>query len=139
MTEKTVLAIDPGSAKCGLAVVRRDREGRLELVLRKVVPTEQLTEVVAETAAVAPYSLVIMGSGTRSKELSATLKEARPQDPILMVDEKETTMEARERYWEFNPRRGWRRLFPSTMLTPPDPVDDFVALILAERVLEHSY
>ncbi len=139
MTEKTVLAIDPGSAKCGLAVVRRDREGRLELVLRKVVPTEQLTDVVAETAAVAPYSLVIMGSGTRSKELSATLKEARPQDPILMVDEKETTMEARERYWEFNPRRGWRRLFPSTMLTPPDPVDDFVALILAERVLEHSY
>ena len=139
MTEKTVLAIDPGSPKCGLAVVRRDREGRLELVLRKVVPTEQLTEVVAETAAVAPYSLVIMGSGTRSKELSATLKEARPQDPILMVDEKETTMEARERYWEFNPRRGWRRLFPSTMLTPPDPVDDFVALILAERVLEHSY
>lgn len=139
MTEKTVLAIDPGSAKCGLAVVRRDREGRLELVLRKVVPTEQLTDVVAETAAVAPYSLVIMGSGTRSKELSATLKEARPQDPILMVDEKETTMEARERYWEFNPRRGWRRLFPSTMLTPPDPVDDFAALILAERVLEHSY
>jgi RNase H-fold protein (predicted Holliday junction resolvase) len=139
MTEKTVLAIDPGSSKCGLAVVRRDREGRLELVLRKVVPTEQLTDVVAETAAVAPYSLVIMGSGTKSKELSAALKEARPQDPILMVDEKETTMEARERYWEFNPRRGWRRLFPSTMLTPPDPVDDFVALILAERVLEHSY
>ncbi|GMV87685.1 MAG: hypothetical protein AMXMBFR81_06160 [Chthonomonas sp.] len=139
MTEKTVLAIDPGSSKCGLAVVRRDREGRLELVLRKVVPTERLAAEVAETAAVAPYSLVIMGSGTKSKELSAALKEARPQDPILMVDEKETTMEARERYWEFNPRRGWRRLFPSTMLTPPEPVDDFVALILAERVLEHSY
>lgn len=139
MTEKTVLAIDPGSSKCGLAVVRRDREGRLELVVRKVVPTERLTEAIADTAAVAPYSLVIMGSGTRSKELSAALKEARPQDPILMVDEKDTTMEARERYWEFNPRRGWRRLLPSTMLTPPDPVDDFVALILAERVLEHSY
>ncbi len=139
MTEKTVLAIDPGSSKCGLAVVHRDREGRLQLLLRRVVPTDQLVDVVSEAAATAPYSLVIMGSGTKSKEISTALKEARPQDPILMVDEKDTTMEARERYWEFNPRRGWRRLLPSTMLTPPEPVDDFVALILAERVLEHSY
>ncbi len=44
-------------------------------------------------------------------------------------------MEARERYWEHHRRRGWRRLVPSTMLVPPDPVDDFVAFILAERVL----
>ena len=46
-----------------------------------------------------------------------------------------TTLQARERYWEHNKRRGWRRFFPSTMFLPPEPFDDFVALILAERVL----
>ena len=29
MSEKTVMAIDPGSSKCGLAVVRRDLQGKL--------------------------------------------------------------------------------------------------------------
>jgi hypothetical protein len=58
-----------------------------------------------------------------------------PSMGILVVDEKNTTLQARERYWEHNPRRGWRRFLPSTLQVPPADVDDFVALILAERVL----
>jgi hypothetical protein len=63
------------------------------------------------------------------------IAEAMPSASVLLVDERETTLQARERYWEHNPRRGWRRLLPSSLQTPPEPVDDFVALILAERVL----
>ncbi|MCH8977851.1 MAG: pre-16S rRNA-processing nuclease YqgF [Armatimonadetes bacterium] len=133
--EKTVLAIDPGHAKCGLAVARRIADGEVELVWRKVSTAAELGAAINEAAEACPYSLVIVGSGTRSKEVVEQLREWMPSIGILVVDERDTSLQARERYWEHNPRRGWRRLLPSTMQVPPDPVDDFVALILAERVL----
>lgn len=138
MAEKTVLAIDPGTSKCGMALVRRDAEGNLSLLWRSIAQTEEVAEAVEEAHAQAVFSLIIIGSGTHSKQVVAKIRERHPSTGILVVDEKNTTMHARERYWEHNPRRGWRRLLPSTMLTPPDPVDDFVAYILAERVLAES-
>lgn len=133
--EKTVLAIDPGSSKCGLALVRRDRDGEIELLWRRVAPREQLIPSLNDAFATSRFSLVIVGSGTRGREIVDEIREEMPSMGILVVDEKETTLRARERYWIHNPRRGWRRFFPSTMQVPPEPVDDFVALILAERVL----
>lgn len=133
--EKVVLAIDPGSSKCGLALVRRTEESNIELLWRDIVPPEELTAALDKAKAVAPYSMVIVGSGTKATPTVTTIRDAMPAMGILVIDEKDTTMQARERYWEHNPRRSWRRLFPSTMLSPPDPVDDFAALILAERVL----
>lgn len=79
--------------------------------------------------------MIIVGSGTTSKPLIADIREELPSMAILVVDEKDTTYQARERYWEHNPRRGWRRFLPSTLQVPPDPVDDYAALIIAERVL----
>ena len=133
--EKTVLAIDPGRAKCGLAVVRRNSDDSVELLWRKVVPASSLMEGVVGASKDHEFSMVIIGSGTSSKEVVESLREWLPSIGILVVDEKDTSIQARERYWSHNPRRGWRRLFPSTMQVPPKPVDDFVALILAERVL----
>ncbi|MBS1723969.1 MAG: Holliday junction resolvase RuvX [Armatimonadetes bacterium] len=133
--EKTVLAVDPGSSKCGMAVVFRSNAGRIDLVWRGVVPTEQLQTKIEQIAQEHPFSMVIVGSGTRSTETVGRIRETLPSVGILVVDERDTTMKARERYWEHNPRRGWRRLIPATLQTPKDPVDDFVALILAERVL----
>ena len=34
-----------------------------------------------------------------------------------------------------NPPRGWRRLLPVSMQMPPEPYDDYVAVILAQRFL----
>jgi len=73
--------------------------------------------------------------GYGSREVIQRIREARPSMGILVVDEQETTLQARERYWEHHKRRGWRRFVPATMFLPPEPFDDFVALILAERVL----
>ncbi|MFN3684104.1 MAG: pre-16S rRNA-processing nuclease YqgF [Fimbriimonadaceae bacterium] len=135
MPEKVVLAVDPGTAKCGLALVRRGPDQKIQLLWRKIARTEELAAAVSEAFAVRRPDLAIVGSGTHSKPVVHVLRESAPSLGILIVDEKNTTMQARERYWEHNPRRGWRRLLPSTMLVPPEPFDDFVALILAERVL----
>jgi RNase H-fold protein (predicted Holliday junction resolvase) len=135
MAEKTVLAIDPGSSKCGMALVRRAESNELDLLWRTIAPTEELAMRIDEAQAVAPFSLVIIGSGTTGKDAVHRVREHMPSVGILVVDEKDTTMQARERYWIHHKRRGWRRFLPSTMQMPPEPVDDFVAMILAERVL----
>jgi hypothetical protein len=128
MSQRVVLAIDPGSSKCGLALVHRDLEGKLKLMWRKIVPVGQLIDSIGEAADVQQISLIVIGSGTGSKPIIKTIR--------LVIDETDTTLQARERYWEYNPRRGWRRFFPATMQSPPEPVDDFAALVLAERVLQ---
>lgn len=133
--EKTVLAIDPGSSKCGLAIAHRSPEGEVVLDWRQVVRRDDLAEKVVECQSIRPYSMIIVGSATKSREIVDLIRDLMPSMGILIVDEKDTSVQARERYWEHNPRRGWRRLLPATLQVPPDPVDDFVALILAERVL----
>jgi RNase H-fold protein (predicted Holliday junction resolvase) len=133
--DKTVLAIDPGTSKCGMALVCRTTEQTLRLIWHEVVPTEMVLPKLHQAYAAEPFHLIIIGSGTHSKPIVSTIREHLPSMGILVVDEKDTTLQARERYWEHHPRRGWRRLLPATLQVPPEPVDDFVAFILAERVL----
>ncbi len=135
LNTKTVLAIDPGSSKVGMALVRRTASRESEVLWRAIATTEDLEAHVDAARAVEPFSMVIIGNGTRSKETVRRLRDHLPSVGMLVVDEKETSLNARERYWEHNPRRGWRRLLPASLQTPPVPVDDFVAVILAERVL----
>ncbi|HMS56048.1 MAG TPA: hypothetical protein PKA27_11675 [Fimbriimonadaceae bacterium] len=135
MDTKTVLAIDPGSSKCGLALVRRETSASLTLVWNRVCPTDAVSEAISGLREEHPISLVIVGSGTASRPLVDTIRKDHPGMGILIVDEKDTTLQARERYWEYHPRRGWRRLLPASVQLPPVPYDDFAALILAERVL----
>ncbi len=132
---KTVLAIDPGSSKCGLALVNRDENSSISLVWHDIVPTERIAEVALEKYKDKSFSLIIVGNGTRSRNVIDSLREAMPSVGILVVDERDTTMQARERYWELNPRRGFRRIGPATLWVPPVPIDDYAALVLAERVL----
>jgi len=138
MNEKTVLAIDPGSAKCGMALVTRDQLEQIELVWRTIAELGQLLERMIDAKAVRPYEIVIVGSGTSSDRVVKMIRESCVGLAILVVDEKDTTFQARERYWVNNKRSGWRRLLPASLQVPPEPVDDFAALILAERVLTSS-
>jgi RNase H-fold protein (predicted Holliday junction resolvase) len=135
MTEKVVLAIDPGKNKCGLALTIRTKPRTVELIWHAVVATDDLIEKVKEANTIRPFELIILGGGTTSNKALARLRESLPGMSVLVVDEANTTLYARERYWEYNTRKGWRRLIPATLQIPPEPVDDFAAMILAERVL----
>jgi RNase H-fold protein (predicted Holliday junction resolvase) len=132
---KTVLAIDPGTAKCGMALAGRDDEQHITLLWRAVVPREDLLGGIKTAQGIASFQLVIVGGGTSSSEVVGEIRESLPGLGILVVDERDTSLHARERYWEHHKRRGWRKLVPATLQVPPEPIDDFVALILAERVL----
>jgi RNase H-fold protein (predicted Holliday junction resolvase) len=138
MNEKTVLAIDPGSSKCGMALVKRLESGELELLWRVISPSDSLILNLRAAEQLHRFDLVIIGNGTASEAVIRAIRDEALGAPILVVDEKETTLHARERYWMNTKRKGWRRFLPATLQVPPEAIDDFAAYILAERVLQSS-
>ncbi len=126
-----LLAIDPGRAKCGLAVVQGP--GAPHCLERKVVETERLTLAVGEVLRRRPeIARLLLGNATHSATLRRALAAAFPELPLEMVNEFNTSVRAKARYVAENPAPGWRRLLPQSMRTPEVPYDDYAALLLAE-------
>jgi RNase H-fold protein (predicted Holliday junction resolvase) len=132
VTERPVLGIDPGTRKCGIAVVVAPLAPPLAL---EVVPFAEFRARVDLLLANHAVRAVALGGGTHTAAAAAAL--AGLDVPVCVVDEHETTLLARARYFRAFPPTGWKRLIPRGMLLPPRPIDDFAALLIAERYL-HS-
>lgn len=130
MGEGRYIGIDPGSSKCGYAVVADNGE-RLAL---DVVPADELLAR-AEQDINAGVSLVCVGDATRSHEVIARLRERWPALRIVLVDERNTSLQARRRYYEDHPPRGIWRFVPRGLLVPKAALDGYAALLIVERYL----
>lgn len=131
-----VLAIDPGRDKCGLAVVDR----QAGVLAHTVTPTERLQPAARQWLGEYACKVVVVGDGTASaaiRELLRGMEASRDIAQVVSVDERNSTLEARTRYWRETPPRGWRRLFPAGLLPPPCAIDDYAAIILAERFFQN--
>jgi RNase H-fold protein (predicted Holliday junction resolvase) len=51
------------------------------------------------------------------------------------VNERNTSLEARRRYYEDHPPRGLLRLIPRGLLVPKAQLDGYAALLIIERYL----
>jgi RNase H-fold protein (predicted Holliday junction resolvase) len=81
---------------------------------------------------------LVMGNQTTAKQWQKQLRENLPASvSIDMIDERNSSLEARDRYWQMYPPRGLQRLIPQGMRMPPRPVDDIVAILLIERYLQN--
>jgi RNase H-fold protein (predicted Holliday junction resolvase) len=132
MQAERVLAVDPGREKCGIAVVDRQQG----VLAQAVVPIDQLLDKVTQWAGNYRCRVIVLGDRTARagalKVLEKLLFEQKI-DRIETVDEHQSTLEARDRYWKIHPPTGWRRLIPQGLLFPPCALDDYAAIILAER------
>ena len=128
-SQPTVLSIDPGRVKCGVAVVAADEVVRS----RSVVPTETLCAALSSGIATFAPIAVIVGCGTGCKEMIRRLEQAASPVPVYEVEEAYTSEEARKRWVQDNPPMGLQRLLPQSLRCPDAPYDDYVAIILAER------
>lgn len=99
-----------------------------------IVETAALSGVVRDLFGRHTITAIALGGGTNAALVAAVLAQAGV--PVAVVDERETTLRARARYFDDFPPRGWRRLVPRGMLLPPRPIDDYAALLIAERYLE---
>lgn len=125
-----IIAIDPGRVKCGIAVL--DATG---IRHRAIVEAGQLPATLASLVAEFQTQQVVVGSGTRAIESANLIKSEVPGVVVYLEDELYSTLEARRRYFQENPPRGWRRLLPLSLQVPPKPYDDFAAVIVGERFL----
>ena len=124
----TILAIDPGRAKCGLAVVTGEGAVRH----REIAQTANLVSAATALTERFPITQALIGDGTQSATLRKALRAALPDLPLQSVPEAFTSQRARTRWWQVNPPLGMAKLVPTTLRTPPVPWDDWVAVILAE-------
>lgn len=65
----------------------------------------------------------------------ARLRERWHDLHIVLVDERNTSLEARRRYYEDHPPRGIWRLVPRGLLVPKAALDGYAALLIVERYL----
>jgi RNase H-fold protein (predicted Holliday junction resolvase) len=125
-----ILGFDPGRDKCGIAVVRQD----LYLYEHEVVPAEAAITKIQTWMQQYSIHTLVMGNQTTAKQWQQRLEQALDV-PINLIDERHSTLEARDRYWAMYPPKGLGRLVPQGMRDTPRPIDDIVAIILVERYL----
>ena len=148
------VGLDPGRDKVGWAFVG---EGR-ELLMSGIFPAGEralfwqgLRALAGDVNALAPWTLeapsprgeassgmafvtaFVVGDGTWGGELASNLEAQDFGCPILRVDERGTTLEARILYWRLHGPFWWQRLLPRTLWVPPRPLDDLAAWAIAMR------
>ena len=113
-----------------------------------------LRALAGEASALAPWTLeapsprgeassimimaFVVGDGTCGGELASSLEAQDFGYPILRVDERGTTLEARTLYWRLHGPSWWQRLLPRTLWVPPRPLDDLAAWAIAMRGMAGS-
>ena len=127
-----LIAIDPGRDKCGLAIVQPDGEV-LELFL---VRATELLEQVQIYLDKYPQSQILLGDGTQSSVVQHSL--ASLNQTVILVDERNTTLQASELYWRKNKPSYWQSLLPIRWRSLPEPVDAYAAWAIALRFLQNT-
>lgn len=134
---KYYLALDPGREKCGIAVLQEEGE----VIFLQRCDTVALEGAVSQLLKKYSVDVCLVGDGTGSglvrKRIEKLLQKSNNCD-MITIDEASTTEQARALYWQANPPRGWRRLLPISLLVPPEPIDDWAAVVMARRWLKKN-
>ncbi len=138
-----LLGFDPGRDKCGVAVVEisGDQEGsqleKYQVRQHQIFSASAVVDGLREICQQLPITTVVMGDGTTTKEWQQKIRSIISV-PIVLVDERHSTLEARDRYWQIFPPLGFLRFVPQSLRPIDRPIDDIVAIILLERYLGNS-
>jgi len=136
--------IDPGREKFGFALASDSC-----LLFAAIIPFEQFDAALLYLSSGSVENLdewrtegtvcrkaaarVFLGNGTSHENYERRLKDAGVN--YELIDERMTTLEARELYWKLHPPRGLARLMPKSLRVPPRPIDDIAAWAIIERAL----
>ena len=131
LSQPVILGFDPGRHKCGLAIVGLDRS----LCYHEVIAAETVVDHIESLRQTYPISLIVMGDQTGAKIWKQELSRLKEGPNVILVDERYSSLEARDRYWEMFPPTGLNRILPQSMRSIPRPIDDIVAILLIERYL----
>ena len=121
------ISIDPGKYKCGLVLVDFNQKIVEQAI---VINTEFLLEYLKNLNSFENISKVLIGNGTTSKQIIEKLKFIKKN--LIIVEEKNSTLRAKKRYFELFPIRGLKILLPREIFIMNKNLDAVSALIILE-------
>ena len=130
--EEVILGVDPGRSKTGLALVKSTGE----IVKTQVALMTDFAGELQNFLDGAAIQRVVLGNGTTSQNMVATLQQLLPGVACQVVEESHSTEEARKLYWQLYPPKGLKKLIPRGLQVPPENLDGLAAVILVRRFLQ---
>ena len=127
--QRWVLAIDPGSAKCGYAIVLED----CTCSEKGVVPVGELFQTLQSLYLPPLPEAIVVGKCGWTSIVTDIIGKLGPEIPIVLVDETNSTYEARPLYFKEHPPIGIWWFVPLGLQTPGRPIDDYAAWIIGKR------
>ena len=102
-----------------------------------VLNTEFLPNYVKNLNGSENISKVIIGNGTTSRQNIEKLDFIR--NDLIIVEEKNTTLRAKKRYFEIFPNRGLKSFLPKEIFIMNKNLDALSALIILEDYCNHKF
>jgi len=132
--DKLYLGIDPGKDKCGFALLKNDQTP----VLLEIVGTKEFDKFLKELYDEYRFGLIILGTGTYSRKIEKRIRKLN-LSPVVLIDEKNTTIQAEKRFREDHPLKGYKKFLNKFLdWRPAENVDDYAAFIIAKKYLENK-
>ena len=130
MKDRIILAIDPGKEKTGIAVLNQSGEIVSRVTLSNAKFEEQLVRFDQQFLPIA----WIVGSKNAGREIRDLAEILNQRDaPFYLQNEHRSSEEGRLLYWQANPPTGCMRFIPSSFQVPPEPWDDWAAVVIGRR------
>ena len=129
-----LISIDPGKCKCGLVLVDLNKKKVDQAI---VLNTEFLPKYVKSLNSLENISKVIIGNGTTSKQNLEKLKFINKD--LIIVEEKNTTLRAKKRYFELFPIKGLKTFLPKEIFIMNKNLDAVSALIILEDYCNEKF
>ena len=129
-----LICIDPGKCKCGLVLVDLYKKKVHQAI---VLNTEFLPNYVKNLHSSENISKVIIGNGTTSRQNIEKLEFIKKD--LIIVEERNTTLRAKKRYFELFPTRGFKTLLPKEIFIMNKNLDALSALIILEDYCNHKF
>ena len=122
-----LLSIDPGKRKCGLVLAEISEKKVYKAIILK---SELIGDYVRDLDTYEDISKIVIGNGTSSREIIKKLDFFKKE--IKTFDEQNTTLRAKERYFQLFPIRGLKFLIPREVFILNKNLDAISALIILE-------
>lgn len=129
-----ILSLDPGKNKTGIALL--DSEGNV--IFKKIIDSSLLKDEIKHIVEQHRPSKILIGGGTFSKYTKNSIADIANNIPLILVEERHSTEQAKIRYFKENPPRGLWKFIPIGLQVPPEAYDDYAAIIIAENYLKKN-
>ncbi|HXL01696.1 MAG TPA: pre-16S rRNA-processing nuclease YqgF [Candidatus Atribacteria bacterium] len=128
-SEKTIFSIDPGREKVGVAILSLQGE----VLFHDILPEGEIErEINILREKYRPFQVVV-GNSTGREKIMKILEKMNLS--FTLVDEHNSSEEARKLYFQAHPPRGWRKIVPLSFLYPDEAFDDWQAVVIGRRYL----